>query len=265
MSEAAKKQPQDDDGKSLGEKPLGPDDVRGVVAAVKARAEKKGAQRSKARELEGTLVEDAKAGDAAAFRKLVEMNQGRLYAVAFGMLRDRDEAMDVVQDAFIKAHRKLADFEGNSAFSTWLYRICVNRSIDKKRAKARRRQVDLDAVKGLSLSDDSVISHDIVPRLGGANPLRNVANQELAAKLNAAMEELSDDHRAVVLLREVEGMSYEEISQVLDIPKGTVMSRLFHARKNMQKLLRPYLGLREGEPLSAGRSGPLQGEETDEE
>ncbi len=231
--------------------PLSEKDVESVVDKVKERAAEKDQKRTRAREIEGTLVDEAKAGDARAFRKLVEMNQGRLFAVAVGMLRDRDEAMDVVQDAFIKAHRKLDAFEGNSAFSTWLYRICVNLCIDKKRSQARRKKVDFEEVKGFELTEDSIFAQaDIAPKLGGANPLQNVKNQELAGQIEKAMATLSDDHKAVILLREIEGMSYEEISQSLEIPKGTVMSRLFHARKNLQAALRPYLGLTEGQTLA---------------
>lgn len=226
-----------------------------MEAAERARQqnEKRDAARAKARAEDKKLVDAAKAGDAQAFRKLVEQNQGRLFAVAFGMLRDRDDAADAVQDAFIKAHRKLPDFEGNAAFSTWLYRICVNLCIDKKRSQARRRSVDIDDVRHTDLTEDNVYAGaEITPKLHGGNPLKNVADSELGTEIQRAMADLSDDHQAVILLREIEGMSYEDIAQTLDIPRGTVMSRLFHARKNMQKLLRPFLGLEEGAALESG-------------
>lgn len=207
------------------------------------------------REEDLRLVGLAKQGDAAAFKRLVERNQGRLYAVAFGMLRDRDDAMDVVQDAFIKAHRKLPEFEGNAAFSTWLYRICVNLCIDKKRSDARRRSVDIDDVRASDMGEDSVYAGiDIVPKLSATNPLKNAKDKELGREIGRALGELSEDHRTILVLREVDGLSYEEISDVLGIPRGTVMSRLFHARKNMQKLMRPWLGLEEGADLSGGTS-----------
>ena len=229
-----------------------------MEAAERARQqnEKRDAARAKARAEDKKLVDAAKAGDAQAFRKLVEQNQGRLFAVAFGMLRDRDDAADAVQDAFIKAHRKLPDFEGNAAFSTWLYRICVNLCIDKKRSQARRRSVDIDDVRQSDLTGDNVYAGaQITPKIHGGNPLKNMADSELGEEIQRAMAGLSEDHQAVVLLREIEGMSYEDIAQTLDIPRGTVMSRLFHARKNMQKLLRPFLGLEEGASLdSEGKS-----------
>lgn len=207
------------------------------------------------REEDLRLVGLAKQGDALAFKRLVERNQGRLYAVAFGMLRDRDDAMDVVQDAFIKAHRKLPEFEGNAAFSTWLYRICVNLCIDKKRSDARRRSVDIDDVRASDMGEDSVYAGiDIVPKLSATNPLKNAKDKELGREIGRALGELSEDHRTILVLREVDGLSYEEISDVLGIPRGTVMSRLFHARKNMQKQMRPFLGLEEGADLSGATS-----------
>lgn len=222
-----------------------------AARGARAEAERKKAERAQKDRADHELVQRARGGDALAFKKLVEANQGRLFAVAVGMLRDRDDAMDVVQDTFIKAHRKLADFEGNAAFSTWLYRICVNLCIDKKRAYARRRSVDLDEVRPSELSEDALYAGaEITPKLSGQNPLKNASDKELGGEIKRAMAELSEDHRSILLLREVEGLSYEEIAETLEIPRGTVMSRLFHARRNMQRLLRPFLGLQEGENLS---------------
>lgn len=229
-----------------------------LEAAERARKRSRAQQEEKkaAREEDLRLVGLAKTGDARAFKSLVERNQGRLFAVAFGMLRDRDDAMDVVQDAFIKAHKKLAEFEGNAAFSTWLYRICVNLCIDRKRAEARRRSVDIDDVRASDLGEGNIYAGvDIAPKLSATNPLKNAKDKELGKEIGRALAELSEDHRAVLLLREVDGLSYEEIASALEIPRGTVMSRLFHARKNMQKLLRPWLGLEEG--------ADLRGEPTD--
>jgi RNA polymerase sigma-70 factor (ECF subfamily) len=221
-------------------------------ARAKSKTENDARARDRARDLE--LVDKARQGDARAFRSLVESHQSRLFAVAYGMLRDRDDAMDVVQDAFIKAHKKLAEFEGNAAFSTWLYRICVNLCIDKKRADARRRKVDLDDAleSGLSGDDSLYADADISGRLSGANPLKTASDKELGKEIGRALGELTDDHKSILLLREVEGMSYEEIAETLNIPRGTVMSRLFHARKNLQRELRPFLGLEDGAGLGSG-------------
>ncbi|HEY1100120.1 MAG TPA: sigma-70 family RNA polymerase sigma factor, partial [Myxococcota bacterium] len=118
--------------------------ARQLVAEAKQTATTIEERRARERARDAELVDLARKGDSQAFQKLVVAHQGRLFSVAFGMLRDRDDAMDVVQDAFIKAHRKLAEFEGNAAFSTWLYRIAVNLCIDKKRSDARKKKTDLD-------------------------------------------------------------------------------------------------------------------------
>lgn len=220
--------------------------ARRARRALESAREKASARRT---EREARLQQDAiwaraaQQGDAEAFRKLVEANQGRLFAVALGMLKDRDEAMDAVQDAFIKAHGKLETFEGNSAFSTWLHRICVNLCIDRQRAKARRRTVNIEDAREADLSGDNIYGGDeISTKAQGQNPLKNATNKELGGEIQQAIALLSEEHRQVLLLREVEGMSYEEIAEILEIPKGTIMSRLFHARRNMQRHLRPFLG-----------------------
>jgi len=221
-----------------------------ALEQARAKSKTEGDARARDRARDQELVDKAKGGDARAFRSLVELHQSRLFAVAYGMLRDRDDAMDVVQDSFIKAHKKLAEFEGNAAFSTWLYRICVNLCIDKKRAEARRRKVDLDDAMA---ADDSLYADaDVTGRLSGSNPLKTSTDKELGKEIGRALGELSEDHKAILLLREVEGMSYEEIAETLGIPRGTVMSRLFHARKNMQRQLRPFLGIEEGKGLGGG-------------
>ena len=144
--------------------------AREALEAARDKSKTENVGRSKDRARDQALVEQARAGDAKAFRALVELHQSRLFSVAYGMLRDRDDAMDVVQDAFIKAHKKLAEFEGNAAFSTWLYRICVNLCIDRKRADARRRKVDLD--DALAVDDSLYADADIGARLSGGNPLK---------------------------------------------------------------------------------------------
>lgn len=234
--------------------------AREALDAAKARARTEADARGRNRARDQQLVDAARDGDARAFRTLVETHQSRLFAVAYGMLRDRDDAMDAVQDAFIKAHKKLAEFEGNAAFSTWLYRICVNLCIDRKRAEARRRKVDLDDALATHKEDDTLYAEaEIGGRLTGSNPLRTLSDRELGTEIGQALSGLSDDHRAILLLREVEGMSYEEIAEALEIPRGTVMSRLFHARRNMQRLLRPFLGLADGEGLSS-KGDPAEGD-----
>jgi len=236
---------------------------RALAERLKSEGDSATLAREKVRAEDAALVARAQKGDAAAFRKLVERNQGRLFAVAVGMLKDSDDAMDVVQDAFIKAHKKLVDFEGNAAFSTWIYRICVNLCIDKKRAEVRRRAVQIDDLREGTLGDDTTASvAPTAPKTAGESPLRNLGDKELGSEIDRALAQLSPDHKAVVLLREVEGMSYEEISQALEIPKGTVMSRLFHARKNLQRQLRPYLGLADDRMLDGSQASAGEDEGT---
>jgi RNA polymerase sigma-70 factor (ECF subfamily) len=178
------------------------------------------------------LVEAARAGDRDAFRTLFERYHRRAYALAFGVLRHQDDALDVVQDAFIKAHKYLARFEGNSSFYTWLYRIIMNLAIDHLRKHRRIKPVELDETSVEDASDDALL-----PKVLGGNPGRALMDKEIRARIDQALDELSDNHRAVIVMRELEGLSYEDMAQAMGCSKGTIMSRLFHARRNMQKRL----------------------------
>jgi RNA polymerase sigma-70 factor (ECF subfamily) len=177
------------------------------------------------------LVDAARRGDRDAFRTLFDRYHRRAYALALGVVRHPDDALDVVQDAFIKAHRHLDKFEGASSFYTWLYRIVMNLAIDHLRKHRRVRPVELDE-QHLEDGDDPLL-----PKILGANPGRALLDKEIRARIDRALGELSDNHRAVLIMRELEGMSYEEMAQTMGCSKGTIMSRLFHARKNMQRQL----------------------------
>jgi RNA polymerase sigma-70 factor, ECF subfamily len=183
-----------------------------------------------------SLVQAAQRGDAEAFRQLVKRYQRRVYQVALGMLRDPDEAMDIAQETFVRVHRYLASFKGDSSFFTWTYRIATNLSLDAARRRGRGERVELDE------SDAEVEARMDPPSAALAGPQRAALNAELKGKIEEALAGLSENHRAILLLREVEGLSYEELARVLGIRKGTVMSRLFHARLKMQRKLREYLG-----------------------
>jgi len=182
------------------------------------------------------LVERAKGGDMLAFQALFQKYNRRVYAVALGVVKRPEDANDIVQDAFIKVHKHLGSFQGASSFYTWLYRIVMNLGIDHVRKKR----------KIVEWGDDVPIEHaagdrTLVPTVEGSNPGRSAVRRELSDKIAQALDTLPEYHRAVILLREVEGMSYEEIAEVLNVPKGTIMSRLFHARRKMQDQLQPYL------------------------
>src|SRR5882762_5061229 len=151
------------------------------------------------------LVEAAKRGDREAFRTLFERYHRRAYALAFGVLRHQDDALDVVQDAFIKAHKYLDKFEGNSSFYTWLYRIVMNLAIDHLRKHRRVKPVELDETRvGDEATDDTFI-----PKILGGNPGRALADKEIRTRIDQALDELSENHRSVLVMRELEGLSYE--------------------------------------------------------
>jgi len=196
------------------------------------------------------LVEAARKGDRDAFRTLFERYHRRAYALAFGVLRHQDDALDVVQDAFIKAHKYLDKFEGNSSFYTWLYRIVMNLAIDHLRKHRRHRPVELDETH----LDESAASGDdaLLPKILGSHPGRALVDKEIRARIDEALGELSENHRSVLVMRELEGLSYEEMAQAMGCSKGTIMSRLFHARKNMQKRLADLVDFDVAEDVAGG-------------
>ena len=192
------------------------------------------------------LVQRVQAGDSAAFRALFDKYHRRAFAVAMGVVKNEDDALDAVQEAFVKVHKNIHKFQGSSAFYTWLYRIVMNVSIDHVRRTSRRKSLDFDE---RALHEESEVAGDgaMLPRVTNANPGKAALRAELGSAIQAALGELPEHHRAVIVLREIEGMSYEEMAEALDVPKGTIMSRLFHARKKMQAALAPYLS---GEAVS---------------
>ena len=191
------------------------------------------------------LVRAAQKGDQGAFRALVERYQRRVVQLALGMTKDPDEAMDIAQETFVRVHRYLPSFKGDSSFFTWTYRIAMNLCLDAQRRRGRTERVDLEQ------GDEAEIEAAMdAPSAALAGPQRQALNRELRERMEDALASLSENHRAILLLREVEGLSYEELAKVLGIRKGTVMSRLFHARLKMQRKLREYLGeevIEEGE------------------
>ena len=195
------------------------------------------------------LVQRVQAGDSKAFRALFDKYHRRAFAVSMGVVKNEDDALDAVQEAFVKVHKNIHKFQGSSSFYTWLYRIVMNVSIDHVRRTSRRRNLDFDE---RALHEESEVAGDgaLVPHVTNANPGKAALRRELGGAIQAALQELPEHHRAVIVLREIEGMSYEEMAAALEVPKGTVMSRLFHARKKMQAALAPYLS---GEQVSEER------------
>jgi RNA polymerase sigma-70 factor, ECF subfamily len=206
------------------------------------------ARRAEAEE-DRALIEAAQSGDSRAFRKLVERHQRRAFAIAFAMVRDENDAKDLVQEAFVRVYRGLDRFEGGSRFFTWFYRILTNLAIDLMRKPGRREMEHDDGRTERSAADEA--DFPFISRFDGGEPLEVVHRRELAARLSAALEALPPYHRGVVLMREVEGMSYEEMAVAMNVSKGTIMSRLFHARQKLQRALGDYY---RGE--GGGQSGP---------
>jgi RNA polymerase sigma-70 factor (ECF subfamily) len=180
------------------------------------------------------LVQRAARGDEIAFSELVSRHYRRALRVAFGLLKNSQDAEDVLQDAFARVYVRLKDFEGVSAFYTWLYRIVVNLSIDLIRRRRRERRVDVESEPAREALRQGV---ELWPRLDESHPGAAAERRQLGERLSRAFSDLPEIHQAVLLLRELEGMSYEEIATTLSIKKGTVMSRLFHARKGLQQKL----------------------------
>jgi len=181
------------------------------------------------------LVERIRAGDSKGFDELYKTYRTRAYNLAFRVTKNNESALDVVQESFIKVFKNLDGFEGTSSFYTWLYRIVMNLAIDKVRADARgQRHVEYDE----RLAQDEAADVSSGQR---ESPLRKVLRSELSARIREVLDELPEYHREAIVLREVDGLSYDEIAEAMDCPKGTVMSRLFHARHKMQERLSPYL------------------------
>ncbi|MCB1865866.1 MAG: RNA polymerase sigma factor RpoE [Chromatiales bacterium] len=182
------------------------------------------------------LVRRVQRGDKRAFDLLVLKYQQKIVNLIYRFVRDPTEAQDVAQEAFIKAYRALPNFRGDSAFYTWLYRIAINTAKNALVARNRRPPGDdLDPQEAEQFSGATGLQ-DI------ATPERQLLSEEIAQTVNRAIESLPDDLRTAITLRELDGMSYEEIAETMDCPIGTVRSRIFRAREAIAKLLDPLLG-----------------------
>lgn len=176
------------------------------------------------------LVVAFQAGDERAFVAIVDRYKHRLARLALTVVRNQEDALDVVQDAFIKSYRALKKFRGTSALYTWLYRVVMNHAIDHLRSRPR-----------VTIESETDRVYELPDTANAVRPDREALNAELREKIFAAVDSLSEKHRRVVILREIEGMSYKEIAEVTGCTEGTVMSRLFYGREQMRKKLEPYL------------------------
>ena len=177
------------------------------------------------------LVEKAKKGDQGAFERLVLDNQNRVYSLALRLLGDREEAADLAQEAFVKAWQGLSSFQGESSFSTWVYRLTTNVCIDHLRKKKRREAVE----PAVSLDDED--SGWAEPADWEGDPQKQLERSERGKALARALERLPEWQRRALVLRELSGLSYQEIGEALDIDLGTVKSRIARARLNLRKIL----------------------------
>ena len=190
------------------------------------------------------LIERVKRGDQKAFELLVIKYQRKIERLIARMVRDSDLIQDIAQETFIRAYRALPQFRGESAFYTWLYRIAVNTA---KKTLVELKRDPLVTEAALSASDDEDETSRVENELSdGETPEAVMASKEIAATVNAAIEALSDDLRQAITLREIEGLSYEEIADVMNCPIGTVRSRIFRAREAIAERLRPLLDTPDG-------------------
>ena len=195
------------------------------------------------RAVDQELVERVQAGDKRAFDLLVLKYQRKVQRLVSRFVRDSGEVDDVVQEAFIKAYRALPTFRGDAAFYTWIYRIAINCAKNYLASPARRIVAQSDL---MSEDDDDMESFDRNEGLHDvATPDAEYASKQIAEAVNRAMAALPDDLRTAVTLREIEGLSYEEIAEAMECPIGTVRSRIFRAREAIATELRPMLGTRE--------------------
>jgi RNA polymerase sigma-70 factor (ECF subfamily) len=183
------------------------------------------------------LLKRSRRGDLSAYDELVRGHQQRIYATLYHMTANHEDANDLAQEAFIKAYSALKTFQGGSSFYTWVYRIAVNKTLNFLKSRKRR---------GISVSLNDLDVHaehdpDLVAFVSEKTPQRDAQLSELQKKLNEALLKLSEQHRLVVTLHDVQGMSHDEIAEIMDCNVGTVRSRLFYARQQLQGLLKSYL------------------------
>ena len=185
---------------------------------------------------ESELVRRAQKGDLEAYDELIKRYQERIYATIYHMTSNHEDANDLAQDAFIKAFQALKSFKGGSSFYTWIYRIAVNKTINFLKQRKNRMHMSLN-----DADYNTENNPDLVALISDKTPRREAGLKELSEKLNEALLKLSEQHRLVMVLHDVQGQSHEEIAEIMQCNIGTVRSRLFYARQQMQAWLNDYL------------------------
>ena len=181
------------------------------------------------------LVQQAQQGDTVAFEQLIRRYHGKLYGLVYNMTSNKEDAEDMLQDVFAKAYRSLPKFKGQSSFYTWMYRIAINRTINFLKKRKKKQALSLDNVEGGIERDPAYV--ELSSR---SSPLRDAKISELQEKLNEALQTLSEKHRTVVVLHDIQGVPHQEISEMVGVSEGTLRSRLFYARQHLQRELADF-------------------------
>ncbi len=213
--------------------------VRGVIEATKALAPTLVASPERRQEADADLeiVRRVQAGDVAAFDRIVERYRERVFGILYNLTSNREDAADLTQEAFIKAFQSIHRFSGQASFFTWLYRIAVNSTLSHLRKARIRSFFSLERI-----DSDEPVAKEIIEALTDTTGVeRDTYVRELQEKLNDALQKLSIKHRTVVTLFEIDGLSHQEIADVMDCSVGTVRSRLHYAKQLLQSELQPYL------------------------
>ena len=212
----------------------GSENIQEAKSAASSDASKAAATTTRAED--DAFVRRAQQGDLAAYDELVRRYQERVYATLYQMTSNHEDANDLAQEAFIKAYQAIKSFKGGSSFYTWVYRIAVNKTINFLKSRKHKSSMSLN-----DLDFDAEKDPDLVALISDKTPRRDAALAELKNKLNEAMQKLSEQHRLVVALHDIQGMAHEEIAEIMECNTGTVRSRLFYARQQLQGHLADYL------------------------
>ena len=205
--------------------------IRAICAPVSKRAERMDPTPTE----DSLLVARTQAGDASAFDVLVRKYTQRLYGLVYNMTSNHEDTNDLLQDIFSKAYRAIGGFQGKSSFYTWVHSIGVNMTINFLKKRGRRFHMSLDDVDG-GIQNDK----EFLELTASSNPVRDNDLLELQQRLNMAMQKLSNEHRAVVTMFDIQGMPHAEISKILNVSEGTVRSRLFYAHRQLQNYLEEF-------------------------
>ena len=182
---------------------------------------------------EDEIISRCQQGDQQALKEIFDKYHKKVYGIAYGVVRQREEALDVVQEVFIKLFRSIKNFKGRSHFYTYLYRMVMNTAIDHKRKAGKQFMSSLDEEGSFEPTEEAE-----------KGPERILLQKELEERVSLAMNKLPDEQRAALIFRDVEGLSYQEMAEAMGCSMGTVMSRLHYGRKKMQELLKDYVELR---------------------